>query len=56
MRFIDTVSLDEAEVLAGRFKSVSARYYVLHDPEKLTDKYITAWMNFGIDVANISSI
>jgi Archaeal phage integrase len=50
MRFRDTVSLDEAEVLAGRFKSVSARYYVLHDPEKLTDKYITAWTNFGISV------
>ena len=54
MRFRDTVSLDEAEVLAGRFKSVSARYYVLHDPEKLTDKYITAWNNFGIDVGDIS--
>src|SRR6476660_5968976 len=39
MRFRDTVSLDEAEVLAGRFKSVSARYYVLHDPEKLTYKF-----------------
>jgi hypothetical protein len=50
MRFRDTLSVDEAEVLAGRFKSVSARYYVLHDPEKLTDKYITAWMNFGISV------
>ena len=48
MRFRDTVSLDEAEVLAGRFKSVSARYYVLHDPEKLTDKYAAAWRNFGI--------
>ena len=54
MRFRDTVSLDEAEVLAGRFKSVSARYYVLHDPEKLTDKYITAWSNFGIDVSHTS--
>ena len=51
MRFRDTVSLDEAEVLAGRFRSVSARYYVLHDPEKLIDKYITAWSNFGIDVS-----
>jgi intergrase/recombinase len=55
MRFRDTVSIDEAEVLAGRFKSVSARYYVLHDPDKLTDKYITAWMNFGIDVSHIVS-
>ena len=55
MRFRDTVSLDEAEVLAGRFKSVSARYYVLHDPEKLTDKYVTAWSNFGIDVSHTST-
>jgi deferrochelatase/peroxidase EfeB len=54
MRFRDTVSLDESEVLAGRFKSVSARYYVLHDPEKLTDKYITAWSNIGIDVSQTS--
>ena len=54
MRFRDTVSLYEAEVLAGRFKSVSARYYVLHDPEKLTNKYVTAWSNFGIDVSQAS--
>jgi hypothetical protein len=55
MRFRDTVSVDEAEVLAGRFKSVSARYYVMHDPQKLTDKYITAWRNFGIDVREIAA-
>jgi intergrase/recombinase len=55
MRFRDTVSVDEAEVLAGRFKSVSARYYVLHDPEKLTDKYIIAWMNFGVDICDIGT-
>jgi intergrase/recombinase len=55
MRFRDTVSVDEAEVLAGRFKSVSARYYVLHDPAKLTDKYITAWMNYGIGISNITA-
>lgn len=54
MTFWDTVSLDEAEVLAGRFKCVSARYYILHDPEKLTDKYITVWNNFGIDVSQSS--
>ena len=26
MRFRDTLALDEAEVLAGRYKSVSGRY------------------------------
>lgn len=56
MRFKDVLSVDEAEVLAGRFKSVSARYYVLHDPEKLTDKYITAWTNFGIGVNNLGTL
>jgi intergrase/recombinase len=55
MRFRDTVSVDEAEVLAGRFKSVSARYYVMHDPQKLTEKYITAWMNFAINLSNITA-
>ena len=33
MRFRDTLNVDEAEVLAGRFSSVIGRYYVLNDPE-----------------------
>ena len=53
MRFRETMGIDEAEVLAGRYKSVSGRYYVLHDPEKFTDKYITAWKNFGVDILKI---
>jgi hypothetical protein len=48
MRFKETLSVDEAEVLAGRFSSVSGRHYVLHDPEKLSGKYISAWQNFGV--------
>lgn len=48
MRFKETLAVDGAEVLAGRFKSASGTHYVLHDPEKLTDKYVTAWRNFGI--------
>lgn len=48
MRFKETLAVDEAEVLAGRFRSVSGRYYVLHDPQKLTDKYVAAWLNFDI--------
>jgi hypothetical protein len=53
MRFKETLNLDEAEVLAGRFKSVSARYYILHDPEKLAEKYNVAWQNFGINLNQI---
>jgi hypothetical protein len=55
MRFRDTLALDEAEVLAGRYRSVSGRYYVLHDPQKLTDKYIAAWSNFGIDIPHTTA-
>ncbi len=49
IRFNNALELDEAEVLAGRFRSVSARHYVLNDPEKLSGKYISAWQNFGIN-------
>jgi hypothetical protein len=50
MRFRNSFELDEAEVLAGRFTSVSARHYVLNDPEKLSAKYIAAWANFGLEL------
>jgi intergrase/recombinase len=56
MRFRDTLSVDEAEVLAGRFSSVSGRHYVLHDPEKLTEKYATVWKNFGINIGQAEKI
>jgi deferrochelatase/peroxidase EfeB len=50
MRFKNAIELDEADVLAGRFKSISARHYVLNDPEKLSGKYISAWRNFGVNI------
>ena len=53
MRSRDTLAVDEAEVLAGRYRSVSGRYYVLHDPEKLSAKYVTAWQNFDVNIRDI---
>jgi intergrase/recombinase len=50
IRFKEIFNVDEAEVLAGRFKSVSARHYILHDPEKLSEKYLSAWQNFGVTI------
>lgn len=49
LRFKNSFEVDEAEVLAGRFKSVSAKHYILNDPEKLSAKYVLAWQNFGIN-------
>jgi hypothetical protein len=53
MRFRDTLSADEAEVLAGRLSSMSKRDYVLHDPEKLAEKDTIAWNNFGININHL---
>lgn len=50
MRFKETLAVGEAEVLAGWFKSASGRHYLLHDPEKLTAKYVNVWRNFAIYV------
>ena len=41
------------QVLAGQFKSVSARHFVLHDPEKIAQKYRNAWNNFGINISQL---
>ena len=51
MRFRNALELDEAEVLAGRFSSVSARHYILNDPDKLSGKYVSAWKNFGVEIS-----
>ena len=47
MRFRNVISLDEAEVLAGLD-------IILRMTQKLSDKYVTAWSGFGIDVSNVS--
>jgi len=40
LRFKNAFEVDEAEILAGRFKSVSSRHYVLNDSEKLFAKLL----------------
>ena len=52
MRFKDTMNSDEADALAGRAKTTSAQHYVLHDLKSFSDKYVKAWDNFGINIAN----
>jgi hypothetical protein len=44
MRFRDSI-FRRSRSFRWSFKSNSATYHVLHDPEKLPHKYVTAWMN-----------
>jgi hypothetical protein len=40
--------LNEADILAGRAKSVSARHYALYELDRLTDTYIQGWQRLGV--------
>jgi hypothetical protein len=35
------MDMNEADILAGRAKSVSARHYALYELDRLTDAYIS---------------
>jgi intergrase/recombinase len=42
------MDMNEADILAGRAKSVSARHYALYELDSLTDAYIQGWQRLGI--------
>jgi hypothetical protein len=44
------MDMNEADILAGRAKSVSARHYALYELERMTGDYIQAWKRFGINL------
>jgi hypothetical protein len=41
------MNINEADILAGRAKSVSARLYALYELDRLTDTYIQCWETLG---------
>lgn len=44
------MEMDEADILAGRAKSVSAKHYALHETDRLSNLYKEGWAKFGIVV------
>jgi intergrase/recombinase len=44
----NTMDPNEADVLAGRTKTVSAQHYALYQLDKMTESYKQAWEKFGI--------
>jgi intergrase/recombinase len=44
------MDMNEADILAGRAKSVSARHYALYELDRMADEYVQAWTKFDINV------
>jgi intergrase/recombinase len=40
----------EADILAGRAKTVAAQHYILYELDKLTEDYIRAWETFKVNI------
>jgi hypothetical protein len=46
------MDMNEADILAGRAKSVSARHYAVYELDRLTDTYIQCWERLGVGYNN----
>ena len=47
------MDMNDADILAGRAKSVSARHYALYELDRLTDAYHHAWEKLGIIISDM---
>jgi intergrase/recombinase len=46
-----SMDMNEADILAGRAKSVSAKHYAMYELDKLTEAYDQAWKKFGVNIS-----
>ena len=46
------MDMNEADILAGRAKSVSARHYAVYELDRLTDTYTQCWERLGVSYNN----
>jgi hypothetical protein len=49
MRLNAMMTFEQADVLAGRAKSISAQFYVAYDLNKMAEAYEEAWQKFGVN-------
>ncbi len=45
------MGMNEADILAGRAKSVSARHYAIYELDRITESYVQAWSKFGVAIS-----
>jgi hypothetical protein len=43
------MEMNEADILAGRTKSVSDRHYDHYESDRLSDTYIQCWERLGVN-------
>ena len=43
------MDINEADILAGRAKSVSAKHYAMYELDKMAEDYKEAWQRFGVN-------
>lgn len=48
-----SMDMNEADILAGRAKSVSAKHYAMYELDKISESYAQAWEKFGVNISNI---
>ena len=44
------MDMNEADILAGCAKSVSAKHYAMYEMDRMTEEYIQAWQKFNINI------
>ena len=52
MRAKDIMTFEQADVLAGRAKIISAQHYTAYELDNMAEKYKQAWDKFGVDLNN----
>jgi len=48
------MDMNEADILAGRAKSVSARHYALYELDRMAEDYVQAWKRFDISLSSLT--
>jgi hypothetical protein len=44
------MDMNEADILAGRAKSVSARHYAIYELDRISDAYVQAWTKCNVSI------
>ena len=50
MRTQDIMTFEQADVLAGRAKTISAQHYTAYELDRMAEKYGEAWKKFGVTI------